>query len=349
MEADVIVIGSGQAGVPLAVRLAKAGRRVVLFERGELGGTCVNDGCTPTKTMIASARAAHVARGAGRLGVRTGEVTVDFRAVVARKDAIVERWRDGVRRRLEDVEDRLELVIGHARFVGPHHVECAGRRFGAPVIVVNTGAAAAVPPIPGLRELEFLNNESAMQLGALPRHLLIAGGGYIGCEFSQMFRRFGAEVTVVDRNPQLLSREDPEIASALKGALEGEGVRLLLGRSIRRVDKDGSEIVAELSDGSSARGSHLMLAAGRRPNTTDLGCELAGIALDERGFIVVGDGYESSVSGIYAVGDVTGFCSTACSSAGIARAPTASSLPWSSRIRKWRAWVSPSVKHGLAA
>src|SRR5512143_739032 len=235
MPHDVIVIGSGQAGVPLAKRLAAAGRRVLLVERGELGGTCINTGCTPTKTMIASARAAHVARRAGRLGVRTGPVSVDLAAVVDRKDAVVERWRRGVRAGLEGAGPRLELRRGHARFVGPRQIEVEGQRFGAEVVVVNTGARPAVPDLPGLASVPWLDNRRAMELRQVPEHLAVLGGGYIGCELGQAFRRFGAEVTVVDHNPRLLAREDQDLSAALEAAFREEGIRLELSAQVESV------------------------------------------------------------------------------------------------------------------
>ena len=190
MTFDVIIIGTGQAGVPLATKLAAAGKRVLIAERGAAGGTCSNTGCTPTKTMIASARAAHVARTAGRLGVRVGDVRVDFPAVVARKDAIVARWRTGVERRLQ--ADQITFVRGHARFVGAREVEVAGARHQAETIVINVGARPVVPPVPGLADVPWLDNRQVMALPELPAHLLVLGGGYIGCELGQMFRRLGA-------------------------------------------------------------------------------------------------------------------------------------------------------------
>src|SRR5579859_1920171 len=212
MTFDVIVIGSGQAGVPLATRLAAAGKRVLLAERGELGGTCVNTGCTPTKTMVASARAAHAARTAGRLGVKVPSVEVDLGAVVDRKDEMVRRWREGVQKRLQ--ADRLTLVRGHARFTGERTVEVAGQTHDAETVVINTGARPITPRLDGLAQTPFLDNASVMNLRELPGHLIILGGGYIGCELGQMFRRFGARVTLVERSAYLLSREDPEISSA---------------------------------------------------------------------------------------------------------------------------------------
>ncbi len=305
MDIDVIIIGSGQAGNPLATRLAAAGREVVLIERGHLGGTCVNYGCTPTKTIIASARAAHVAREAGRLGIETGEVRVDFEAVMARKDRIVEQWRSGVERSIEG-EERIRLVRGHGRFTGPSTVEADGEEFTADTIIINTGARAAVPPIEGLADVEWMDNAGILDLTERPRHLLVVGGGYIGCEFGQAFRRFGAGVTIVGRPDHLLPREDPEISEALEEVFESEGIDLRLGRSARSVRPEDGEIVMSLDDGSEVRGSHLLIATGRRPNTDDLGCEKAGVGLDDRGYVTVDPSYRTSVEGIHAVGDVTG-------------------------------------------
>lgn len=301
---DVIVIGSGQAGVPLATRLASLGKRVLLAERGDLGGTCVNTGCTPTKTMMASARAAHVARTAGRLGVQAKQVEVDFAAVVARKDAIVRRWREGVSKRLE--AERLTVVRGHARFVGERKVEVGGEVHTAETIVINVGARPLLPPIDGLSGVRWLDNATVMQLRELPAHLLVLGGGYVGCEFGQMFRRFGSRVTIVDQLEHLMGREDPEISSALEDVFRKEGVDLELGTKTARVSGRAGEIVLRLASGKELQGSHLLVAVGRRPNTDDLGCDQAAIALDPRGFVVVDDQYRTTAKGVYAVADVTG-------------------------------------------
>ena len=304
MTFDVIIIGSGQAGVPLATRLAGAGKRVLLAERGDLGGTCVNTGCTPTKTMIASARAAHVARTAGRLGVHAKEVEVDFAAIVKRKDDIVRRWREGVGRRLQT--KGLTVAHGNARFAGERKVDVGGEVHDAEVIIINVGARAVVPPVEGLQSVPWLDNATVMQLRELPSHLLVMGGGYIGCEFGQMFRRFGARVTILDHHEHLLSREDPEISSALEGAFRSEGIDLQLGAKVASVAGRPGEISVRLAGGKEVTGSHLLLATGRRPNTDDLGCDKAGIALGGQGIVVTDDEYRTSAPGIYAVGDVTG-------------------------------------------
>ena len=306
MDVDVLIIGSGQAGVPLATRLASAGRKVILVERKELGGTCINVGCTPTKTMVASARAAHVARTAARLGVHAGEVRVDFPAVIDRKDSIVRQWRKGLDDRLKRAGDRLVLVRGQARFVGPRRVDVGGEVHSAQTVIVNTGARAIEPPIDGLSGVPWLHNGTLMELRQLPAHLAILGGGYIGCEFAQMFRRFGARVTIVDRSEHLLAREDPEISAEVEKAFREEGIELRLRTKVARVEGQQGDIAVHLEGGGEVRGSHLLVAVGRRPNTDDLGCDKGGILLDDKGAIRVDDRYRTSAEGTHAVGDVTG-------------------------------------------
>ena len=306
MKVDVIVLGTGQAGVPLALRLARAGRRVLVVERGELGGTCTNIGCTPTKTMIASAQAAHVARTAERLGVRVGEVRVDLGAIVDRKDAVIRRWRGGVRERFVEAGERLTLLEGHGRFVGEREIEVNGERHTAEIVILDVGARHAVPPVPGLDGVGWLDNRRVMELRELPRHLLVMGGGYVGCEFSQMFRRFGSDVTIVDRTDHLLAREDPEISSELEAVFRKEGIALELGVGVQTVGKAGGEVLLKLGGGKEIRGSHLLVAVGRRPNTDDLGADAGGVRLDAQGFIAIDDYYRTSAPGVYAVGDATG-------------------------------------------
>ncbi len=306
MDLDVIVIGSGQAGVPLATRLARSGKQVLLAERGELGGTCVNTGCTPTKTLVASARAAHVARSAGRLGIHAEAVRVDFPAVMARKDAIVRTWQDGVARRIQAAAPNLRLVRGHARLVGERTVEVEGERHRANVVVLNVGARPVRPPIPGLAEVPWLDNRRVMELRELPSHLLVIGGGYIGCEFAQAYRRFGAAVTVVEPGPHLLGHEDVEASEAVEGVFRNEGISLCLGARAEQVSGEGGRLSVRLSTGERLEGSHLLVATGRRPNTDDLGCDAAGVGLDRRGFVEVDDHYATSAAGVYAVGDCTG-------------------------------------------
>jgi pyruvate/2-oxoglutarate dehydrogenase complex dihydrolipoamide dehydrogenase (E3) component len=301
---DVIVIGTGQAGVPLAARLAAAGKRVVIIERGSAGGTCVNYGCTPTKTLIASARAAHVARTGERLGVRVPRVDVDFAAVMARKDAIVKRWREGIEKKLASGGERLRLVRGHARFVAPRTVEVNGERYGASQIVVNVGARPSIPDIPGLADSGYVDSAGALRFTALPEHLLVLGAGYIACELGQLFRRLGSQVTLVAPSRRLLSREDESLTEALAGVFRAEGIDLQLGKSVTEVVRgsDGIELVA----GSDVfRGSHLLVATGRRPNTDDLGCAEGDLAVDRDGYLLVDERYQTSQPGVFALGDCT--------------------------------------------
>jgi pyruvate/2-oxoglutarate dehydrogenase complex dihydrolipoamide dehydrogenase (E3) component len=306
MDYDAIVIGSGQAGVPLATRLARSGKAVLLAERGDLGGTCVNTGCTPTKTLVASARAAHVARTARRLGIRAERVDVDFPAVVARKDAVVKSWQDGVARRIAAEAPNLRLARGHARLVGERTVEISGERHRAPTIVLNVGARPVEPPIPGLQGVPWLDNRRVMELRAVPSHLVVVGGGYIGCELAQAYRRFGAAVTIVEPGEHLLGHEDPEASAEIEGVFREEGIALLLGARAESVSGGEGRVSIRLSTGGAVEGSHLLVATGRRPNTDDLGCDVAGVKLDGRGFVAVDDHYRTAAPGVYAVGDCTG-------------------------------------------
>jgi len=306
MTTDVIIIGSGQAGVPLATRLAAAGRRVLIVERQLLGGTCVNTGCTPTKTMIASARAAHVARTARHLGVEVGAVRIEFSTVVARKEAMVRRWRDGVEKRLRGAGERLALREGHARFTGEREIEVNGERHRADTIIINVGARPVHPPLDGLPSVPWLDNRRIMQLAELPAHLVVIGGGYIGCEFGQMFRRFGSKVSIVDESAHLLSREDDDVSLEIERVFRNEGIDLELGCAVKSVAKSDAGVTVALAGGKEIRGTHLLVATGRRPNTDDLGCDAAGIRLDAKGFITVDDQFRTSAAGVYAVGDVTG-------------------------------------------
>jgi pyruvate/2-oxoglutarate dehydrogenase complex dihydrolipoamide dehydrogenase (E3) component len=266
----------------------------------------VNYGCTPTKTLVASARAAHVARTASRLGVEVEGVRVDFRAVMARKEAIVSQWRAGLERRLAGAGERLTFAHGHARFTGAREVEVSGERHQADAVVIDVGGRPALPRIQGIEAVPWLDNRRVMELAELPAHLVVLGGGYIGCEFAQMFRRFGAQVTVVDHNPHLLAREDEDISAEVEAAFRAEGLELVLGADPARVEGGPGAVALTLADGRRIAGTHLLVAAGRRPNTDDLGCEAGGIALDARGFIRVDDAFRTTAPGAYAVGDVTG-------------------------------------------
>ncbi|HYL79731.1 MAG TPA: mercuric reductase [Candidatus Acidoferrum sp.] len=305
---DAIVIGSGQAGNPLAEDLADHGWTVALIEKAHLGGTCINTGCTPTKTMIACAQVAHYARNAARWGVRTGEVVVDLRRIVERKKEIVQRFRDGKQSGV-DSRERIRLYRGPARFLEPHRIAVAEQQLEAPRIFINTGTRPGIPSIQGLESVAYLTNESLMELTEVPEHLVVIGGGYIGLEFGQMFRRFGSRVTVVHRGDALLAREDDDVAEELQKALEAEGLQFLLNARPTRVAARSGKIEVTVEAGGGARlvtGSHLLLASGRLPNTDDLGLETAGVKIDTRGFIQVNDKLESNVPGIWALGDVKG-------------------------------------------
>ena len=307
---DAIVIGSGQAGPFLAVRLAKAGMKTAFIEREHLGGTCVNDGCTPTKTLIASARVAHVARRAGEYGVRVGStVSVDMQAVKARKDGVVAQSVDGLSKWIAGTAN-LTLVWGHARFVGPHVVEVNGATLEADKIFINVGGRAVLPTWAGIATVPVLTNTTMMAIDTLPEHLVVAGGSYIGLEFAQMYRRFGSRVTVLEYGDRLIAREDHEVSAAVQKILEDEGVTFRFSvKNATVAPGDGGRGVRlrlEGGDGSPLDGSHLLAAVGRRPNTDDLGLDKAGIAIDARGYIAVDDGLRTSVPGVWALGDVNG-------------------------------------------
>jgi pyruvate/2-oxoglutarate dehydrogenase complex dihydrolipoamide dehydrogenase (E3) component len=308
-ESDVIIVGSGQAAKPLALRMAKQGRRVVVFEATAVGGTCTNTGCTPTKTMIASARAAHVARTSGRLGIHARAVEVDLGQIVDRKDAIVHQSRSRIEASFAAAAPGLHVVRHHARFVGERTLEANGERYHAPIVVLDVGARAAIPPIAGLDSVQWLDNASLMTLRRVPEHLIIVGGGYIGCEMGQMFHRFGARVTIVHDGEQLLSHEDPEAAAAIEGVFRAEGIQLLLrsaGVEVKRNGPDGRGVSVRLAGGGEVHGSHLVVALGRRANTDGLGCEAAGVRLDARGNVVANEEYGTTAPGVYAVGDCIG-------------------------------------------
>ena len=306
---DAIIIGSGQAGPALAVRLAESGRTVAFIERKHFGGTCVNNGCIPTKTMVASARAAHVARRAADYGVRIGgDITVDMKAVKARKDHVVAHSIEGLTKWLH-VHKGVEIVLGHARFVGPHAVEVDGRRLEAPQIFINVGGRASLPDWPGLDSVPVLTNSSIMAIDFLPPHLTVVGGSYIGLEFAQMYRRFGSEVTVLEYADRLIAREDEEVSAEVGKILEREGVKFHLGVRDARVAPDGAGVRITFKTGGANQlvtGSHLLVAVGRRPNTDDLDLDKAGIATDPRGFITVDDTLQTNVPGVWALGDVNG-------------------------------------------
>lgn len=306
---DAIVIGSGQAGPSLAVRLAQSGLKAALVEREHYGGTCVNDGCTPTKTLVASARTAHVARRAAEYGVVLGgPVSVDMKAVMARKDRIVQQSVSSLTQWLQGTAG-LDLVWGHARFTGPDAIEVDGRALSAPKIFINVGGRAVLPDWPGIDSVPVLTNTSIMSLDVLPEHLIVVGGSYIGLEFAQMFRRFGAQVTVLEAAERLIAREDVEVSDEVRRILEREGVRFVLGVRNARALRCGDQIQVSCEANDTAyelTASHLLAAVGRRPNTDDLGLQAAGIATDSRGFITVDDQLRTNVQGVWALGDVNG-------------------------------------------
>jgi pyruvate/2-oxoglutarate dehydrogenase complex dihydrolipoamide dehydrogenase (E3) component len=306
---DAIIIGAGQAGPPLAGRLTGAGMKVALVERSLFGGTCVNTGCTPTKTMVASAYAAHLARRARDYGVVTeGPVTVDMARVKARADAVVARSRDGIERWLRGMPG-CTVLRGHAAFESPTEVRVGSDVLSAPRIFVNVGGRAAVPPIPGVGELPHLDNSTILALDRVPEHLVIVGGSYVGLEFAQMFRRFGAAVTVVEMQPHLIPREDAEVSTAIEEILLAEGIALRTGAKCIALGphERGVTVRIQCSEGApTVVGSHVLLAVGRRPNTDDLGLDRAGVVTDARGFITVDDTLATNVPGIWALGDCNG-------------------------------------------
>ena len=306
---DAIVIGTGQAGPPLATRFANSGRKTAIIERKLFGGTCVNVGCVPSKTLIASARAAHIASHGADFGVMIeGPVRVDMARVRARKNAVVKESSDGLLKWLKGTPN-LTIIEGHSRFIGDHVISVNGMILEAPQIFINVGGRPLIPALPGLPEIEYLTSSSIMDLNTLPAHLLIVGGSYIGLEFAQMYRRFGSQVTVVEAGPHLIAREDDEVSLAIQHILENEGVEFRLNAKNLRVAAAGKAISLHAEcDGSKVEitGSHVLLAVGRLPNTGDLGLEKAGIKTDPRGFIVVDDQLATSVPGIYALGDANG-------------------------------------------
>lgn len=308
-EFDAIIIGAGQAGPSLAGRLTKAGMTVAFVERKLFGGTCVNTGCTPTKTLVASAYAAHLARRAADFGVLLeGSVRVDMKRVKARADAVVADSRMGVERRLRGMAG-CTVVEGHARFEGPDRVRVGEELLAAPRVFINVGGRASVPDLSGVHEVPFLTNRSILELDRLPEHLVVVGGSYVGLEFAQMYRRFGAEVTVIEKSPRLIAREDEEISEAIRVILMDEGISVRTdAECIRLAPHDrGVDVGINCQEGEpTSVGSHVLLAVGRRPNTDDLGLVAAGVETDARGYIKVDDGLATNVPGIWALGDVNG-------------------------------------------
>ena len=306
---DAIIIGAGQAGPSLAGRLTGAGMTVAMIERHLFGGTCINTGCTPTKTLVASAKVAHQARGAAAYGVQVaGKISIDMRTVKARKDAVVASSRTGLENWLRTME-RCTVIKGHARFESAHEVRVDGALLKAKRIFLNVGGRAIMPEFPGLERVPHLNNSTVLDLETVPPHLIVVGGSYIGLEFAQMYRRFGSTVTVIEKRGRLAWAEDEDVSSAIEKMFMDEGIEVRTAAECIRFDRKGDEIVAGVSCNEGAPevfGSHVLLAVGRRPNTDDLGLEHAGVAVDDRGYIKVDDELRTSVPGIWALGDCNG-------------------------------------------
>jgi pyruvate/2-oxoglutarate dehydrogenase complex dihydrolipoamide dehydrogenase (E3) component len=303
---DAIIVGAGQAGPPLAGRLTAAGQTVAVIERKLVGGTCVNYGCIPTKTLVASAHAAQTARRGADYGIGTGDVVVDMTKVKARKDKVMTDDRNGVESWLEGM-DNCTLIRGHARFEDPHTIRVGDRLLRGEKIFLNVGGRAVVPDMPGLDEIDYMTNVGILELDTLPEHLVIVGGSYIGLEFAQMYRRFGTRVTVIERGPRLTSREDEDVSAAIKEILENEGITVVVNANAISFNKrdNGFEVIPREGTDPIA-GSHLLIAIGRRPNTDDLSLEKAGVQTDERGHIVVDDQCRTNVEHIWAMGDCNG-------------------------------------------
>jgi pyruvate/2-oxoglutarate dehydrogenase complex dihydrolipoamide dehydrogenase (E3) component len=306
---DAIIIGTGQSGPSMAVRQAGAGRKVAIIERKDFGGTCVNTGCMPTKTLVASAYAAHLARRAADYGVMLdAPVKVDMQRVKARKDKVVQEATQGVEKWLRGTPN-VSVFVGHARFESPTTVRVGEELLEAPQIFINVGGRALVPPMPGLDKVDYLTNSTIMEVDFLPEHLIIIGGSYIGLEFGQMYRRFGAKVTVIEKAPHIISREDPDVIQGVLEILRNDGVVVKTGAECMTVEKRGAEIAVKLDCAGGSRevvGSHLLFAVGRVPNTDDLGLDKAGVKTDARGYISVNDQLNTSVPGILAIGDCNG-------------------------------------------
>jgi pyruvate/2-oxoglutarate dehydrogenase complex dihydrolipoamide dehydrogenase (E3) component len=306
---DAIIIGSGQAGPFLAVRMAVAGKQVAIIERGRFGGTCVNTGCIPTKTLVASAYAMHMARRAAEFGIQvTGPIRADMKRVKARKDEIIGKSRTGVESWLKSTPN-CTVYQGHARFESPNEVLVGEELLEASQIFINVGGRAAVPAMPGVGNTPYLTNSTLLELDILPRHLVIVGGGYVGLEFGQIFRRFGSEVTIIDKASRLIAHEDEDVSMEVQAILEREGVQVRLNATCIELMSHGEEVGVRVDCTAGApevRGSHVLLAMGRTPNTSDLGLEKAGLAADAHGFIEVDNQLRTRVPGIWALGDCNG-------------------------------------------
>jgi pyruvate/2-oxoglutarate dehydrogenase complex dihydrolipoamide dehydrogenase (E3) component len=305
---DAIIIGTGQSGPSLAIRLAQAGRKVAIIERHLFGGTCVNTGCIPTKTLVASARVAYMAQRAAEFGITTGAVSVDMKKVKARKDEIQRPSQTGAEKRLRE-QQNCDVYKGHARFESARVVAVGEDRLSAEQIFIDVGGRAIVPPIRGLDQVPYLDNSSIMEVDFLPEHLIVVGGSYIGLEFAQMYRRFGSKVTILQKASRLTPREDEDVSGEIKNIMEREGISVRLNATCITLQKSGNEIIAGVDcarDSSPVTGTHVLIATGRRPNTDDLGLDQAGISHDEQGYITVDDQLRTNVPGIWALGDCNG-------------------------------------------
>ncbi|UOQ54951.1 mercuric reductase [Hymenobacter cellulosivorans] len=312
---DVLIIGSGQAGNPLATAFAEAGRTVALVEENHLGGSCINYGCSPTKALLAAAERAHQIRTAADYGIRSSAPEVDFPAVIARKNAIIQRSRTGVRENLTKEHEGITVLHGHAAFTAPRTLQVkladnTAQELTAPLIFINTGTRAAVPDLPGLADVPYLTTTELLNLQELPEHLLILGGGYIGLEFGQMFRRFGSKVTIIESGAHLLEHEDADVCGAMEEMLTAEGIEFVLGAQAHHVSQNAEGVVtlsARTREGERRlRGTHLLIATGRVPNSDKLGLDVIGVKSDEKGYIQVNNRLETAAKGVYALGDVHG-------------------------------------------
>lgn len=301
---DLVIIGCGQGADPLACAFAGAGKSVALIERGALGGSCVNWGCTPTKTLHVSAKTAYDARRAAEVGVETGPVTVDFGTVMRRKEVIIGDFRSELEEELKGTEG-LEILHAEARFTGPRRLQVGDEEIEGGIVVIDTGTRPQIPDLPGLKDVPFLTAAELLDLRELPGHLIVLGGGYIGLEFGQSFRRFGSEVTIVEKGDRLLSREDEDVTDAVQEFLEEEGITVECEADIQGVAREGDEIVLTLA-GKTLRGTHLLVATSQTPNTEGLDLDKAGIETDERGFVKVDSKLRTNIEGVYAIGDVKG-------------------------------------------
>ncbi|KNY17225.1 mercuric reductase [Shinella sp. SUS2] len=347
---DAIIIGAGQAGPSLAGRLTAAGKKVALIERKLVGGTCVNTGCMPTKAMVASAYAAHLARRGADYGVVTGKVSIDFARVMARKNKVRFDARKGNEDWLAGMQG-LTFIRGHARFESPTEIRVGEELLSAGQIFLNVGGRAVVPDFPGIRDVPYLDNVSMMELTEVPKHLIVVGGSYIGLEFAQMFRRFGSDVTVIEKGPRLIAREDEDISAAVRDILEREGIAIRTGAECIRFFKTGDNVGAGVNCTAGTPeilGSHILLATGRRPNTDDLGLDKAGVAADKRGYITVDERLETSAPGIFAMGDCNGrgaFTHTAYNDFEIVAANLLDNEPRkvSDRIQTYALYIDPPL------